>query len=217
MVAKTRKKAISRGKALKNFKGLMGPATKVIAARFGKDFAVEVEKTTLKEFEALIPRIPYIGGRKNMLSDMPVRSGVILALYRALEKKGVPLVEFGKILEEITTAYMNRYPAPVRKMAGKLWMSAFFRRQLMKQANMSQKRNYDEDFVYEIIPGDGKYKWGIDYTECGIVKFFKKQDEEELAKYACILDYLMFPAIGVELKRSGTIAEGCRRCDFRFR
>lgn len=217
MVTETKKEGVSRRTAIRNYKGLMVPANKVIVAHFGEDFAEEVQETTREEFETLIPEIPYIGGRKNFFSDMPVRAAVILGLYRALEKKGVPLVEFGGLLEEITTAYMNRFPAWVRKLAGKLWMSSLFRRQLLKQAKISQQHNYEEDFVYEIIPGDDQYKWGMDYRECGIVKFFKKQGEEELAKYACILDYLMFPAIGVELKRTGTIAEGCRRCDFRFR
>lgn len=32
----------------------------------------------------------------------------------------------------------------------------------------------------------------------------------------CELDYLMFPALGIELKRTGTIAQGCTHCDFRF-
>ncbi len=96
-------------------------------------------------------------------------------------------------------------------------MSELFKRQLRKQARASRSSIYEYDFVYDIVPGGEGYKWGIDYVECGIVKFFKRQGEEELAKYACILDYLMFPAIGVDLVRTGTIAEGCRRCDFRFR
>jgi hypothetical protein len=217
MDLKANNRTVSKRRALKNYKGMIGSINKVLIGRLGKDLAAEVEKTTREEFEALIPEIPYIGGRKNYFSDMPAKAAVILGLYRSLEKKGVALIDFGGLLEEITTVYMNRLPASTRKLAGRLWMSALFKRQLRKQARASRSSIYEYDFVYDIVPGGEDYKWGIDYVECGIVKFFKRQGEEELAKYACILDYLMFPAIGVELVRTGNIAEGCRRCDFRFK
>jgi hypothetical protein len=33
----------------------------------------------------------------------------------------------------------------------------------------------------------------------------------------CRIDFLMFPALGITLKRSGTGAQGCDHCDFRFK
>jgi hypothetical protein len=33
----------------------------------------------------------------------------------------------------------------------------------------------------------------------------------------CRIDFLMFPALGITLKRSGTRAQGCDHCDFRFK
>ncbi len=87
---------------------------------------------------------------------------------------------------------------------------------MIKHARNSQQRNYQEDFVYEVVPGSGNHIWGIDYLECGITKFLVRQGEPELARYASILDLVMFPAIGVTMERTGTIAQGCSRCDFRF-
>ncbi len=55
----------------------------------------------------MIPEIPYVGGRNNFFSDMPVKAAVILALYRTLKKEAVSLEEFGKVLEEITINYIN--------------------------------------------------------------------------------------------------------------
>jgi hypothetical protein len=216
MVLKTRKGTVNKRIALRGSKGLMRAANKVILSHFDREFAVYVQETAEKEYEKLIPEIPYVGGIKNFFSEMPIKAAVILALYRTLNNEGVSLEEFGKILEEITTAYMNSFPAWVRNTAGKLWMSRLFRMLLLRQAKISKKRKYDDDFVYEVVSGEGKYKWGINYIECGIIKFLYNQGEVELTKYACILDYLMFPAIGVHLERTGTIAYGCERCDFRF-
>lgn len=38
----------------------------------------------------------------------------------------------------------------------------------------------------------------------------------ELAKYLCRYDYLLADIMGMELKRTGTIAEGYDKCDFRY-
>jgi hypothetical protein len=216
MASVSEKSVVSKRAAMRNFNGLMRAADKVILARFDRDFSLLVHEKARQQFENLIKDIPYVGGRKNSFSGMLINSAVILALYRALKNEEVSLEEFGEILEEITIAYMNSFPAWVRKLAGKLWMSRLFNRLLMKQSKISQQRNYEDDFVYEVVSGEGRYKWGINYIECGIVKFLHKQGEVELAKHACILDYLMFPAIGVDLKRTGTIAQGCKHCDFRF-
>lgn len=216
MVFENKKTAVNKRTALRGYKGLMRSVNKVMVVRYDRDFALQIQERAIKEFETLIPEITYVGGKKNFFSDMLIKAAVILALFRVLKDKGVSLEEFGQILEEITLTYMNRFPAWVRNLAGKLWMSRLFRRLLIKQAKISQQRKYEDDFVYEVVTGEGSYKWGINYIECGITKFLGKQGEPELAKYACILDYFMFPAIGVDLKRTGTIAHGCKQCDFRF-
>ncbi len=207
---------VNRKTALKGSKALMRSAGKVLNDRYGTDAAAQILEGAEKEFAALIPVIPYVGGRRNFFSDMPIKAAVVLALYRALQIKGVSLKEFGIILEAAAERYMNSLPSWVRNLAGKLWMSRLFRRILIKQSKISQQRNYQEDFVYDVVPGSGNHIWGIDYLECGITKFLETQGEPELAKYACILDFVMFPSIGVVLERTGTIAQGCDRCDFRF-
>ncbi len=207
---------VDRKTALKGSKGLMGSADKVLHERYGSDAAPQILEDAKREFDALIPEIPYVGGRKNFFSEMPVKAAVVLALYRALQGRGVTLEEFGEILEAAAGVYMNTIPSWIRALAGKLWMSRLFRRIIAKHAKVSLQKTYPDDFVYQVVPGSGKHAWGIDYLECGITKFLAGQGASELARYACVLDFVMFPAIGVTLERTETIAQGCRRCDFRF-
>jgi len=71
--------------------------------------------------------------------------------------------------------------------------------------------------VFDIIEGDGQtFEFGVDYTECGIVKYLTQQAAAELAPYLCWLDYPMCSAMKVKLVRTETIAQGCERCNFRF-
>ena len=208
---------VDKRTAMRRFRRLMRSGNKAIQTRYQKATAVKVVESTQEQFERLIPEIPYIGGKKNPATDLLITSAAIIALYRVLKKQGVSVEEFGKILKEITTDYIYRYPAWVRNLMGWIWMNRFLRRFMHKRALISQQRSYNEDFVYEVVLENGQYEWGIDYLECGIFKFLQKQGETQLAEYMCELDYVMFPALGVRLKRTETIAQGYKRCNFRFK
>lgn len=85
-------------------------------------------------------------------------------------------------------------------------------------ARTSQKSPYPADFEYEVIDGEGQaFDWGINYRRCGIVHYFRAQCADELSPHMCWLDNVMYPAIGIGLVRTGTLAQGCSHCDFRFR
>ena len=82
----------------------------------------------------------------------------------------------------------------------------------------SQKRRYPDDFVCLFVEGDGvNFDFGFDYIECGICKFFHRQEADEFSQYMCRLDYPFTTAMGVRLIRTSTIAEGGEKCDFRYK
>jgi hypothetical protein len=142
----------------------------------------------------------------------------LLAIYRVMKRRGKTVAEIGDFVREMAQAWVNRYPPLVRRLLGRMYMSQFWRNRMDRKAEESQKRRFPLNFVYEIVPGDGEaFEWGVNYLECGVVKFFHRQGASEFSPYACQLDYLLFPALGIELKRQGTIAQGCTHCDFRFR
>jgi len=82
----------------------------------------------------------------------------------------------------------------------------------------SQQRRYPQDFVFSYIQGDGKeFDFGIDYTECAIVNFFRAQGADEFTRYVCLYDFLNSQLTGTGLIRTKTLAEGADKCDFRFK
>lgn len=86
----------------------------------------------------------------------------------------------------------------------------------LKWAEESHKKVYENDWVVDVLPANGEYDLGYDYHECGAVKLCKDEGCPELAKYICRYDYLMADIMGIELKRTGTLAEGYEKCDFRY-
>jgi hypothetical protein len=89
--------------------------------------------------------------------------------------------------------------------------------QRRQAAAISQQRRYPDDWVFDIVDNDkGNFEFGVDYIECGIVKYLTRQGASELAPYLCWLDYPLCTAMRVKLVRTETIAQGCERCNFRF-
>jgi hypothetical protein len=129
-----------------------------------------------------------------------------------------PVEEIGELVYRMGEAWIDQYPEFVRRFVGRFYMSRFQRRRSEKNALISQQRQYAGNFVTEVVDGEGEdFEWGINYLECGVVKYFAQEGAEELTPYMCQIDYLFFPGMGINLQRQGTIAHGCTHCDFRFK
>ena len=92
-----------------------------------------------------------------------------------------------------------------RKMQGRL-----------KWSEKSHKRIYENDWVLDILPGNGEYDLGYDYHECGVCKLYRDEGCPELAHYMCLMDFVLADIMGMKLVRTGTIADGADICDFRY-
>lgn len=188
------------------------------AERYGQAFADTLVHKSLAEFETLIPELPYIGGKQNPLTGNLVSSAGALALYRVMQRHGKAIEETGELLYRLMEAWIRRYPQFVRHLMGRYYLSGLSQRQSKKRSALSQQHRYPADWVRVHVDGDGQtFEWGVDYLECGIVKFLRSQGADELAPCLCLTDYALFGALGIELKRTMTLANGDERCNFRFR
>lgn len=205
-------------KLLKDFEE-MGKLTREAGKAYFDDATLDsMINETREAFESLIPQIPYIGGRKNRLSEMLPKSAMSLALYKVLKARGMPVEEIGKLNYEIAERYSKHVPRLVRPFMSRLRFSRIIKRVLKKMAERSQKREYIEDWVFFYVEGDGEhFDLGIDYTECAICKLFQQQGADEFTKYMCLIDFASSKASGSGLFRTTTLAEGAEKCDFRWK
>ncbi len=186
--------------------------------RFGRDTAEAMIRTARNEYQALIPQIPYIGGSKvHMTSDL-LESVMLLAYLRVLKAHGVTPLESREIALKATQTRLAQYPGFLLKILGKLTFSSLYLRNLQRQAVDSAKREYPGGFVYEVVIGDGKeFDWGLNFSECGICKFYQAQNAAEFMPLICPIDYMLSDAFGYGLVRTETLAEGGNRCNPRMK
>jgi hypothetical protein len=190
----------------------------VAISRYGERFAETVLVGARREYESLIPQLPYIGGRQNPLTPIMVSAGMFLALYRMMKAQGKEVEEIGAFVYEGVERAYGLLPRFALYIYGGLSFTEHHRRKEHRLALESQKRRYAGDWVYSVVEGDGKsFDYGLDFVECAICKFFHVQEADEFAPYMCRLDFIMSERMGLGLVRTTTIAEGGEKCDFRYR
>ena len=168
-------------------------------------------------YENILPEIPYIGGDDNSLTGVLFLSAGALVFYRVMLKHGYSLAETGRILfQAMERSAENADPlsgADARLANGKAAQNEF--RRLAGQLTRSP---YPGDWKATFIEGDGvNFDYGIDYTTCGIVKFYQSQNASELAPYLCLGDFPTSIVMNTGLVRTSTLACGGSCCDFRFK
>ena len=190
----------------------------VAISRYGERFAETVLVDARREYESLIPHLPYIGGRRDPLTQIMISAGMFLALYRMMKTRGKEVEEIGTFVYEGVERAYRLLPRFALSLYGGLSFTERHRRKEHRLALESQKRQYAGDWVYSVIEGDGKsFDYGLDFVECGICKFFHVQGADEFVRYMCRLDFIMSERMGMGLVRTTTIAEGGEKCDFRYR
>ena len=205
-----------KSKLLRDFDKNKKHAGRILASHYG-DLADAIWNEAHREYEDLIPKIPYIGGRKNPIQAYLIQSTWALALFRALKNRGRTAEETGNICYEMIEAQLYSYPRLLRNLFGR-WYFRRYRLSMEKGAAESQKRPYPENSLWRFVQGDGKeFDFGMDMRECAICKFFHAQGADELTPYMCLTDFAVSKALSMGLVRASTIAEGGEKCDFRYK
>ena len=192
----------------KEFNQIMGD---LIAERYGEKYQETISIEIRNEYKSIYEEIPYIGGDTNLLTFNLESAAENLAVYLVLKRKGKPLNEIGELTYKICERLYELHPELAPNSSPKYIPF------IKKAAQESEKRKYSEDWVYTFIESDGESDYGLDFTECGIVKLFHKYNAAEFVPYLCAMDIIMSDAANAGIHRTETIAEGGKKCDFRYK
>ena len=183
----------------------------ILIAKFGEEKFKELTTEARNDFVSLLPQIPYVGGKDNRLTESLVSATILLPLLRAFEKEGLNFDEIGKLTYEIFEVFYKVLP-----QTDDIFSEEYINQE-KESAKNSKLRKYPGDWVYDFVEGDGKtFTWGVDFSECGVHKFYKSQGLEHLMPIVCIADFAMARAYGYGLTRTQTIGNGAPICDFRY-
>lgn len=146
-----------------------------------------------------------------------------LALIKTLDEKGETYENIRKICLQITTEYVqpkNKIQKFFKRLLPRL-INTWLGQSLIKAFNKRVSVNSNPGgFIANIITDKQEtygLGYGIDIIECGICKLFKKHNYSKYASILCEVDEITSGLAGLQLIRTGTIASGAKKCDFRFK
>ena len=201
---------------LEGFDQAAGDWRPFLTEGYGADFAEAVLEAARARFESLVPKIPYIGGDENHLTDSLIGSVRYLALYQTMKARRKSAAETGKVIYEAVSVRAKEPlpPIPPEQILGPEELMQRRR----ERAEYSLQRRYPDDFVYDFVEGDGEtFDYGYNFLECATVKFYRTQGAGEFTPYYCFLDFPKCEGAGLGLHRSMTLSEGYAICNFRFK
>jgi hypothetical protein len=150
-------------------------------------------------------------------------SSYFLALIKTLDEKGESFDDIRKICLEIVTEYVrpkNKFQQLLKRLPV-LMTNTLLAAVIINVFNKRINHNPNpEGFVANIITDKAEtygLGYGFDILECGICKLFAKHNYNEYASILCEVDEITSGFAGLKLIRTGTIANGAKKCDFRFK
>jgi hypothetical protein len=169
------------------------------------------------ELARLIPNTPNIG-KGNVWQFNLNTSVIMLAAYRALKKYSFSLPESVQIIYDIFETSLTGYPDVFRRAYRRYYFSRYHRARLRHAAIRSQMSQHPGDWVFTFLDGNGKdFDFGIDISECAILKFYHAQNAEILTPLVCHLDHGSGKLLGLGFRRQDTLANGASVCDCRWK
>jgi hypothetical protein len=207
----------NKKKLMEDFDSIITPARSFIGEKLSPEETGEVAKEAKANYESLLPQVPFIGGDDNQLTEVLYMSAAGLALYQAMQAHGQDVDETGRVMyrvmEKLFTFNDPMISAHLRNPTGKEEQDSY---RIIEK--WTAKSPYPGDWKMTFVDGDGEsFDFGVDYTECGVVKFYKAHGAFDLAKYMCLGDFPISQSTGTGLVRTTTLGSGGSKCDFRFK
>lgn len=160
-------------------------------------------------FDALIPTMAYADRPGHPMASSVFSCEGLLALYLALRERGVDVHDYGAVMLETMPSL------PMGDGQAELTTELFTA--MVDAAAESQREARPGEFVYELVGPEDGANWGMNVLSCAICASYAKHDAMDLVPYMCAGDDVVSDAFGQGLRRTGTIALGAHRCDFRYK
>ena len=200
------------------FRAVVKGAAQFLEPGFGLKRTQMITRQALGLFDRLLPEFPDVGGERNWVTKFIPIAAWYVALYQPMRTNGKTAEDVGKIVYELNKISLQNIPKEKALEEGEKMFSRESLDKMRDWAAWTQKREHPANWVAYFKPGDGEeFDYGYDYTECGVVKYFKAQGVPELAPYLCLTDFPRSAAFGSGLRRTKAIGQGDDACAFRYK
>jgi hypothetical protein len=183
-----------------------------------------ITQQALGNFRELLPKLPDVGGDRNWDTEFIPIAAWYVALYEPMRAHGKTAEAIGKLIYDLNVYSLSGTPKQQIAAEHKRLFSPEYMQEQREWASWTQRRELPANWVATFIEApagprdaDDSFDYGIDYSECGLVKFFQSQGRPELAPYVCLNDFSRSKTFDTGLRRTKTVAMGDGVCNFRYK
>jgi len=181
------------------------------------------DKFSPAEIEEIVERTQHHSGE--LAPDLPqektfgARTGLrmacfTIAFYRALQERGVGKEMAMRLVADANWEAFRRMIAPLLQIGAILFRDPL--RRVQWSFRLTRRFVYNPPgWIMEDVPVEDGF--GFDVLRCPLADYFRSLGLGELGEGAlCELDFRTAELEGIKLVRTGTLAGGAERCDFRW-
>lgn len=189
----------------------------LIVAKLGEEKRGAVQAALPVQLKRLLQLMPDPGWSAPQMRAFSIGGAIYIAVYLVLKPYGLTAAQAWEVCEQATRSRFAQLPALTRWLLGKATFSPLWKLLNRHHAGRSRQQAIG-GWQFEYLPSrDGEYDHGINYTRCAIFQLAQDAGAADFSPYICQADAVMSDIMGWGLKRTETLAQGGRRCDFRFR
>ncbi len=171
---------------------------------------------TRERLGAMLSTVEDPGALAPHMRAFTVSGAIYVAFYLALHAEGYDAARAWEVLERATELHFERM-SRFEKAAASAGVFSWPMKALSRWLAGRSQRAPLGGWVFEFNEPDGQSDYGVTYTRCAIRELAVAHGAAEIAPYICLADIAGSRAFGWGLTRTGTLAQGAARCDFRFK
>jgi hypothetical protein len=170
---------------------------------------------TRARLEAMLPTIADPGALAPQMRAFTVGGAIYVAFYLALHARGRDAAQVWTVCERATRLHFERMRGLTRTLASE-GMHGWPMKALTRWIARRSQAEPVGGWVFEYVEGADGFGYGVDYHRCAIRELAIAHGAADFAPYICLSDIVGSETLGWGLTRTETLAQGGRRCDFRF-
>lgn len=188
-------------------------AHRAVARQYGQEFWRRFAAEAASALDEVIAKTPDIGS--TIFAFNYAFTPAYIAWYRAARAQGLTQAQTDSLLWLFNEGIITLVPKFARRAYMDAYLRAFRKKAPAHEALCAAGRVHPYDYRLKYIEG-GQNTFGIDITECGMLKLARDFGAEGIFPAVCRVDYLMAHLMGSGFERTKTLGDGDDCCNCRY-
>lgn len=159
-----------------------------------------------ESFKSICPIVPEVDEKSPWLKNI-IAVAYEIGIWLQLEKSGMVIPEISELTCEVLADVIQQIPLAIRKGMKTASLSKFFVSEFAKESeNLNHNNNWN---ISPVCPkASDSFEIGINIYTCTIVRMCETLRVRRFAPYFCKNDFVTYKALGIQLSRTQTLADG---------